>query len=77
VKDPGEVLLPDSDDVFVILRTEESRGHISFPLLDNLLLNLSHSPAIINIRTLASESLRERIASTTHIVSCSIASSTG
>lgn len=52
MKDPGEVLLPGGYSIFVFLRMEESRGHMSVALLDDLLLDLGHSSAVF--RTLVS-----------------------
>lgn len=73
-EDPGQVLLPGNDSIFIRLRMEESRGRTSFTLLDDLLLDLGHGSAIIG--TLVSETPRAYIADSTHIVNCSIASST-
>ena len=46
VKDPVEVLPPGHNHVFVGLRMEDSRNRMSFALVDDLPLNLGHSPAI-------------------------------
>ena len=46
VKDPIEVQLPGSNNFFVALCVQESRERISSTLLDDLSLNLGHSPAI-------------------------------
>ena len=46
VKDPSEVLPPTRNHIFVDLRMENSRDHISFALVDDLPLDLGHSPAV-------------------------------
>lgn len=72
MKDPIEVLLPSGDRILIVLRKEESRDHISFTLLDDLLLDLRHSPVI----GLAREPPDLSMASPTHVVRYSIAPST-
>jgi len=44
-KNSGEVQPPGGDCLFIVLR-EDSRDRIPFPPLDNLFLDLRHSPAI-------------------------------
>ena len=46
VEDLGEVQPPGSDRPFIALRVEESRDGVPFPPLDDLPLNLCHSPVI-------------------------------
>ena len=46
LKDLVEFLLPSSDHILVVLRVEESRGRVSFSLLDGLPLDLCHSSVI-------------------------------
>ena len=71
-KNPGEVQPPGGDCLLIVLR-EESRDCTPFPPLDNLFLDLRHSPAIQGMVN------RARSISTdlTYTVNCSIASRTG
>ena len=73
VKDPVEVQPPARDCLFVVLCVEHPRDPISFAPLDNVPLDLSHSPAIWNF---VSESLATCVAGSTHVVNCTIASNT-
>ena len=73
MKDPGEVLLPSGDCIFIGFCVKEARGEIPFTLLGDLLLDLGHSSTIEN---LVRESPDVRIAWLTHAVNCFIASST-
>ena len=72
VKDPVEILPPTRNHIFVPLRVEGSRDRTSFTLVDDLPLDLGHSPAI---ETLVSEPLSGRAAGSTYVVSCWIAPS--
>ena len=73
VEDPVEILPPSSDCTFIAPRVEETRGWIPFSLLDNVLLDRGHSPAI---GTLVTGSLDVRLYDSTHVVSLSIAPNT-
>ena len=46
VEDPGNVLLPGSNLIFVALRQDESECYIPFTLLDDLLLDPCQRSAI-------------------------------
>jgi len=46
MKDPVEVQLPGSDRLLIILRVEKSRDRISLAPLDNVSLDLGHSPEV-------------------------------
>jgi hypothetical protein len=46
VEDPGEILLPSNDSALVAFRVQCSRDHISSTLLDDLSLDLGHSPVV-------------------------------
>ena len=69
VKEPGQVLPPSSDRIFVIFGMKETRDGISFTLLNNPHLDRGHS-AMIDLGR------RTTSASITHVVKCSIASNT-
>jgi hypothetical protein len=74
MKDPVEVRPPGGDRLFVALRMEKSRDRISFTPLDDLPLDLCHSPAI---ETTVSKSCTKSVfAGFTDVVNCPIASST-
>ena len=74
MEDPVEVGPPGNNRLFIVLRVEEPRDSVSFTPLDDLPLNLGHSSAI---ESLVSESPKVYAAGSTHVVNCSIASSTG
>ena len=74
LKDPIEVLFPNSNRIFVILRVESSRGRMSFTLLDDLPLDPGQSPAIENL-VIGLLSVHATTVST-HVVNSSIAPST-
>jgi len=44
LKDPDEIQLPGSDSSLVVLCVEVSRNCVSFSLLDDIPLDLRHSP---------------------------------
>ena len=46
LKDPVEVQPPCSNLVFIVLCVQMSRNHVSFALLDDLPLDLRHSPEV-------------------------------
>ena len=46
VKDPSEVLPPTRNRIFVDLRMEDPRDRMSFTLVNDLPLDLGHSPAV-------------------------------
>ena len=46
MKDPIEVQPPGRDRLLIVLGVEESRDRISFTPLDDVPLDLGHSPAI-------------------------------
>ena len=73
MENPTEVRPPGGDRIFIVLRVEKPRGHISFALLDDLSLDLRHGPAIENT---ISQSCTKRIFDFTNVVNCSIASNT-
>ena len=73
MKDPGELLTPTHDHISVRSRMETPKDRVPFTLLDDLLLDLGHSPVI---ETLVSRSLDVHIAVSTYVVSFSIAPST-
>jgi hypothetical protein len=72
-KDPGEVRPPGSDCFLVVLCVDKPRDYIPFSLLDDLPLDLRHSPAINSI---VNEVFKLYIAAVTHAVSWLIASHT-
>ena len=72
-KDPVEVQPPGCDRLFIVLRVEKSRDRISFAPLDDIPLDLSHSPAIAS---LVSELPKVHIPGSTHVVNSPIASNT-
>ena len=72
MKDPVEARPPARDCLFVVLRVEDLRHPASFAPLDDVLLDLGHSPAT---KGLVSEP-GIRMAGPTHVVNCPIASST-
>ena len=74
VEDPVEVQPPGCDRPLIVLRVENSRDCISFTPLDDTPLDLGHSSTVEN---LVSGTLSICIASSTHVVNCSIASNTG
>ena len=73
-KDSVEVSPPSLDRLLIILRVQESRHRISFAHLDDLLLDLCQSSAMV---TLVIAPLRISINTPTYTVSCSIAPSKG
>jgi hypothetical protein len=75
MEDPVEVQPPGGDRLFVVLRVEKPRDRIPFALLNDLPLDLCHSPAI---GSMASQMCTKCIsAGFTDVVNCSIASRTG
>jgi len=46
MEDPGEVQPPGSDRLLIAPRVEEPRDGVPFPPLDDLPLNICHSPVI-------------------------------
>ena len=75
MEDPVEVQPPGGDRLFIVLCVEKPRGHIPFALLNDLPLDLCHSPAI---GSMASQLCTKRVsAGFTDVVNCSIASKTG
>ena len=74
MKNPVEVQLPGSDCLIVVLLVKMSRDRISFTALDDVLLDLGHSPAT---ESLVSISPRVGIADSADVVNCSIALRTG
>lgn len=73
MKDSVELQPPGGDRILVGLRVEESRDSVPFTPLDDLPLDLGHSPAI---ETLVREWPSGCIAGQTHMVNCPIASNT-
>jgi hypothetical protein len=73
LRNPIEVLSPSSNRIFVALRVEDSKDRVSFTPFDDLPLDLGQSP-VVGTRVI--ESLSVRVASSTHVVSSSIAPST-
>jgi len=73
MKDPIEVQSPGRDRLFVVLRVEHLREPISLTPPDDVLLNISHGPAI---RSLVSKWSGVRTAGSTRVVNCPIASNT-
>jgi len=67
VEDPTEVQPPGSNFLPIILCMEKLRGCISCTLLDDIPLDLGHSPVV---ESLVSELSRVCITSSTHIVNC-------
>ena len=70
MKNPVQVQPPSSDRLIVVLPVETSRDRISFTPLDDVPLDLGHSPAIEGF---VGKSFDVDIAGSTHIVNCSIA----
>ena len=73
MKDPVEIQPPGRDRLFITLRVEHPGDPIPFTLLDDALLDLSHSPSIGN---LVNGWPGIRIAGSAHVVNCTIASNT-
>ena len=73
VKDPVEVQFPGPDRILIARRMDKSRDRVSLTLLDDLPLNLRHSPAI---KSVVSELPKACITGLTYVVNCSIASRT-
>ena len=73
VQDAVEVLLPTYACIFIVLSVEEPRDRVSFAPRHDLPLDYGYSPTI---GTLVSEPFKVVMASSTHAVSFSIASST-
>ena len=73
LEDHKEVLFPSGERIFIAHCVEKSGSHISFTLFDDLPLYFCHCPVIWSI---VRESLGVRIAGSTYVVSCWIASST-
>ena len=75
MKNPVEVQPPGRDRLLVVLRVEHPREPISLAPLDDVLLDLGHSPTI---ESLVGESPDVRIPGpdSTHVVNCPIASNT-
>ena len=73
MKDPVEVRPPGSDRLFIFFRVEKSRDRTSLAPLDDVPLDLSHSPAIM---MLVNEPPNVCIPDATHVVNSPIASKT-
>ena len=73
MNNPVEIQPPDGDYVLIAPCVENSRGHVSFALFDNVPLDFCHSPAV---ESLVSESLNVVITGSTYAVNCPIASNT-
>ena len=73
MKDPVEVQLPGGDSFFIILRVEKLRDRVSFTPLDDVSLDLGHSPVIGRF---VSGSPGISSVGLTHVVNCPIASNT-
>ena len=73
VKNPVEVQPPGGYLLPIVPRVEQSRGHISFASLGDVPLDFCHSPAI---QGLVNRSPSACMTGPTHVVNCSIASST-
>ena len=69
-----EIRLPGRERFIVVLCMEGSGEHTPFTFLDDMPLDLTRGAAIV---TLMNKSATERSASSTHVVSCSIASRIG
>lgn len=46
VKDPDEIIFPSTEYILVVLRVQESGGCVSFPQLDDILLDVGYSSLI-------------------------------
>ena len=73
VKDPVEVQFPGPDRILIARRMDKSRDRVSLALLDDIPLNLRHSPAI---KSVVSELPKACITGLTYVVNCPIASHT-
>ena len=70
MKNPVQVQLPGTDCLAVALLAKMSRDRISFTALDNMPLDLGHSPTV---ESLVRKPSRKAVAGSTCIVNCSIA----
>ena len=73
MKDPVEIQPPGRNRFFIVLRVEYPRDSTSSTTLDDVLLDLGHSPAIGD---LVSEYPGVCVDGSTHVVNCPIASKT-
>jgi hypothetical protein len=73
LEDPEEVIPPNRNLVFIVLRVEKSGDWIPFALFDDLRLDFGDRS---EIETSVSGSLVENIAGMAHVVNCPIAPST-
>ena len=71
MKDPVEIQPPGRDRLFIVLRMKHPGGRISSTPLDDVLLDLGHSPVI---GSSGSEWPGVCVAGSTHVVNCPIAS---
>lgn len=74
LKDPDEVQPPSGNHIFIVLRVEQSRHHISFALLNDLPLNPRHGSIA---RTPISGLYCIHVIIKAHVVNCLTASHTG
>lgn len=70
MENPIEILLPGRNRVLVVFGVEKARNWVTLALLDHLLLDLRHRPAITYIVSDASELPTTR---STHVVNWFIA----
>ena len=49
MQDPVEVQPPGRGRLPVVLRVKKSRGHVPFTPLDDIPLDLGHSPAVVGL----------------------------
>jgi hypothetical protein len=70
LEDPVEILPPGCNHIFVVLRVEGSGDRMLVTLVNDIPLDLGHSPAI---ETFVSGPLNVWVTGSTYVVSCSIA----
>ena len=73
VKNPVEVQFPVGDRFLIARRMDKSRDRVPLALLDDLPLDLCHSPAV---KSVVNELPKVYITGSTHVINCSIASRT-